>query len=146
MKGEQKMKRATSVFVAIVLIMSLCASAFAAVDNDAEVIEPLGFDDEYYIIKINNTTNTVPANVIVGSGSGVGWVYVTSGTYVGIAQRALNNINNYYYVPNGCGVAVDLLYGPATIAAIKNFQSRFGLTQDGVVGPMSWGKFVTYCK
>ncbi len=32
----------------------------------------------------------------------------------------------------------DGVYGPQTQQAVRDFQSRFGLTQDGIVGPMTW--------
>lgn len=36
--------------------------------------------------------------------------------------------------------AVDGINGPKTIAAVKRFQKRYGLTQDGIVGPLTAAK------
>lgn len=36
--------------------------------------------------------------------------------------------------------SVDGINGPKTIAAVKSFQKRYGLTQDGVVGPLTASK------
>ena len=40
-----------------------------------------------------------------------------------------------YYTGN-----VDGINGPKTIAAVKKFQKRYGLTQDGIVGPLTAAK------
>ncbi len=39
-------------------------------------------------------------------------------------------------------LTVDGAYGPDTMAAIKRFQKRFGLVQDGICGENTWAKLV----
>lgn len=39
--------------------------------------------------------------------------------------------------------AVDGVYGPATKAAVVTLQARYGLTQDGVCGPLTWMPVIT---
>lgn len=54
-----------------------------------------------------------------------------SGDDVATAQRILRDWG-YYDGP------VDSVFGPRTSSAVKYFQSRNGLTTDGVVGPETW--------
>ena len=53
------------------------------------------------------------------------------GGYVKSVQILLNA----YY---GCHLTVDGIFGPATKAAVINFQGKEGLAKDGVVGARSW--------
>ena len=46
-----------------------------------------------------------------------------------------NWLNTY----TNAGLVVDGDFGPATEQAVKNFQSFFGLSVDGVIGPQTWG-------
>jgi peptidoglycan hydrolase-like protein with peptidoglycan-binding domain len=64
-----------------------------------------------------------PGQPTVGPGS--------SGDAVRRVQRALRRTANL-------GVVVDGSYGPATEAAVKDFQEGAGLSVDGIVGPATW--------
>lgn len=62
----------------------------------------------------------------------------SSGEPVRQIQEQLNAIsNNYPLIPK---LAVDGIYGPATENAVRIFQSVFNLTQDGIVGRLTWNK------
>lgn len=50
-----------------------------------------------------------------------------------LLQKHLNN--------NGFNLVIDGSFGPATENAVKAFQSKSGLTSDGIVGPKTWGAF-----
>lgn len=41
------------------------------------------------------------------------------------------------------GWEIDGLYGPVTERAVKAFQAREGLAQDGIVGPATWSRLVS---
>ncbi|MCL2463305.1 MAG: N-acetylmuramoyl-L-alanine amidase, partial [Defluviitaleaceae bacterium] len=58
-------------------------------------------------------------------------------------QRCLNNIAvNYPSIPK---VAEDGVFGVNTLLAVVTFQQLFGLTPDGVVGPMTWNVMMSLC-
>jgi peptidoglycan hydrolase-like protein with peptidoglycan-binding domain len=54
-----------------------------------------------------------------------------TGTTVRRAQRALRRTPDL-------GLVVDGIFGPATEAAVVQFQTGAGLTADGIVGPLTW--------
>lgn len=55
------------------------------------------------------------------------------------AQRLLNfTINS--------GLDVDGQFGPATQKAVKSFQKKYGLTQDGIIGSGTWKKLISVAK
>lgn len=64
--------------------------------------------------------------------------YGEKSTRVKVAQYSLQQA--------GIKVDVDGSYGPATKAAVKTFQARNGLTDDGIVGPATWAKLVPTLK
>ena len=53
-----------------------------------------------------------------------------TGNSVRDLQTRLNNIE--------ANLGVDGVFGPKTVAAVKQFQSKFGLVADGIVGPKTW--------
>jgi Domain of unknown function (DUF1906)/Putative peptidoglycan binding domain len=57
--------------------------------------------------------------------------------YIRRLQAILRYVYGYY---TG---AIDGTYGPATAAAVKTLQARYGLTQDSVCGPLTWMPVVT---
>lgn len=67
----------------------------------------------------------------------VGYNYLVSGGYVQAVQRML--------LQSGFGYsAVDGYYGPDTNRGIRGFQTKHGLSADGIVGPQTWGEFQKY--
>lgn len=40
----------------------------------------------------------------------------------------------------GANLAVDGEFGPATLAATRRFQACVGIAQDGIIGPITWGR------
>lgn len=59
-----------------------------------------------------------------------------SGEDVRYMQQLLKNA--------GSGLAVDGYFGSGTLNAVKAFQTKHGLTPDGVVGPMTWAQLLKY--
>ena len=62
----------------------------------------------------------------------------SSGENVRRIQNWLNGVGSYYTtIPR---LNVDGRFGPATQSAVISFQQLFGLSADGVVGPLTWNK------
>jgi peptidoglycan hydrolase-like protein with peptidoglycan-binding domain len=76
----------------------------------------------------STTTTTIPgaAHGTVKSGS--------TGADVTALQTALNAA--------GYSLTVDGSFGPNTLAALKDYQTKNGLTADGIAGSATWGKLV----
>lgn len=52
-----------------------------------------------------------------------------------VVQKLQADLNTLGAKPQ---LAIDGSFGPTTLQAVKNFQAKHGLTQDGVVGPNTW--------
>ncbi|MBI2334093.1 MAG: peptidoglycan-binding protein [Chloroflexi bacterium] len=57
----------------------------------------------------------------------------------GDAVRAVQYLLQKKY---GYTLEVDSIFGPITAQAVKDFQSKQGLTADGAVGPLTWQKLI----
>lgn len=140
-------------FAFAILVSVFCSMAYAeenSFDSIAFSTQSLSTNYDYYL-HINGTTYIVP------NGTLVGYNHTTTGTYVGIAQRALNfisakNMSN----PSGtlscnCGT-VDSIFGQKTYSAVCNFQywcnnnTGWGSASvDGIVGDTTWTRMNWYC-
>ncbi|MEG0832742.1 MAG: peptidoglycan-binding protein [Oscillospiraceae bacterium] len=90
--------------------------------------------DIYYSV-LNSVT--APNITYPGTALRVG----SRGSDVGIMQRYINFIGSYYTkIPK---LAIDMIFGAATANSVKIFQSLFGLSQDGVIGPDTWSRIVS---
>ncbi|KRF18768.1 hypothetical protein ASG90_02395 [Nocardioides sp. Soil797] len=82
-----------------------------------------------------NRANGIAAGTI--DGGSFTWPTVQTGeknNRVKVLQHLLNQ--------RGYGLTVDGSFGPATLSAVKRFQTSAGLGSDGVVGPLTWSKVV----
>jgi hypothetical protein len=75
---------------------------------------------------------------IVGNQTWEALVITVQSGSTGDAVRAVQSQLN----TRGYGLAVDGIFGSATTAAVRDFQSRNGLAVDGIVGPNTWCKLV----
>ena len=67
-----------------------------------------------------------------------------SGESVRQIQRCLNNVGTRQ--PGIQRLTEDGIFGPRTLDAIVNFQSIFGLSPDGIVGPITWAALNRECR
>ena len=91
-------------------------------------------------VKKFQKTNNLTTDGIVGPNT---WnkLFVTvkngsSGNAVKAAQYLLKKVYCY-------SIDVDGSFGPATQSAVKDFQTRKGLSSDGIVGPATWAALVS---
>ncbi len=65
----------------------------------------------------------------------------SEGEYVQVLQQWLNALSDTYTdIPK---VTADGRFGPATEAAVRAFQRRFGITANGVVGAVTWDRIAS---
>lgn len=76
-------------------------------------------------LKVNGSTPSAPAV----------YQYGNKGSAVGNLQKVLNKL--------GYKLVVDNSFGPAVLAAVKDFQQKNGLAVDGSVGPLTQAKIAT---
>jgi peptidoglycan hydrolase-like protein with peptidoglycan-binding domain len=77
------------------------------------------------------TWNSLTGNVAFGS-------MVRQGSTGECVKAAQNELDRHQYP-----VAIDGVFGPQTNTAVREFQSRVGLSVDGVVGPNTWRELIT---
>ena len=89
-----------------------------------------GLYDQFRSIQSDNgTPNAYPGTALREGASGQNVRLVQF--WLKIARTVYSNLNN---------ITVDGKFGSATTAAVKRFQTYFGLTSDGVVGRTTWNK------
>ncbi len=82
-----------------------------------------------------------PANGASPACTDPAWPTVSQGA-TGERVRTIQYLLNQH----GAALTVDGQFGPATLAAVKSFQTAQQLSADGVVGPDTWGKLQTTVK
>lgn len=89
-----------------------------------------------YEVYTDVTNDLLPPNQRPGTYPGTPLRQGNTGKAVRELQYYLFLLSAYYReIPE---IAFDGIFGPATTAAVKAYQSLFGLTVDGVVGPATW--------
>ncbi len=99
---------------------------------------PLGILRYYYGSNISLvTTNNIEA--VQSSYPGTALRVGSTGNSVSVIQQQLTRIRqNYPLIPSPG--SIDGIYGASTAAAVRQFQSIFNLSSDGVVGSTTWYK------
>ncbi|MBF4462822.1 MULTISPECIES: peptidoglycan-binding protein [unclassified Rathayibacter] len=80
------------------------------------------------------SANGLEADGVIGEAT---WSAMTVTVQSGSSGDAVSAVQTQVNA-NGASVAVDGVFGDATTAAVKSFQSSAGLTADGIVGPATW--------
>ena len=91
----------------------------------------------YKIVDVRRTLPTIAVPQFPGTALRVG----SRGNDVTLMQKYLNTIAASY--PSIPRLTADGIFGPATEAAVRAFQSNFGLGVDGVLGRNTWNMIVS---
>jgi peptidoglycan hydrolase-like protein with peptidoglycan-binding domain len=79
------------------------------------------------------------------------WRGLAAAMYQGTGPNAARTYNGYNVMSiqgtlalAGIPTTIDGVYGPQTIANVRTYQARFGLTVDGLVGAQTWNHMVSF--
>jgi peptidoglycan hydrolase-like protein with peptidoglycan-binding domain len=86
----------------------------------------------------------LPMDGKVGPGTWMKLIIVVRNNSRGPAVQAVqSNLKNSYGYRD---LAIDGIFGPKTEAAVKDFQRRYGLPMDGIVGETTWNALINHEK
>lgn len=90
-------------------------------------------------VKDFQAKNGLTADGIVGANT---WSKLVVTLQSGSSGQAVQALQKQLNAKHGYGLTVDGQFGPATDTAVRNFQSKHGLTADGIVGAATWRELV----
>ena len=141
------MKKTLSILLLVcILVVAICVPATAAGIEQRNLLTNRATAGDYRLI-INGVSHYVPSDTYVG------YNYITTGYYVGVAQKALNSINTNSWRwgrhANCSAGTVDEIFVQNTYSGVFNFQAWdnywTGNTQiDGICGPATFGQLANY--
>lgn len=86
-------------------------------------------------VKAFQSANGLTADGIAGPNT---WSKVVILLQNGSSGHAVQALQKQLNAKHHSGLSVDGQFGPATLTAVKSFQSGHGLAADGIVGPATW--------
>lgn len=92
----------------------------------------------YYAPSAQNMTPATPAAAATHAAAPTVLVPASSSSPTEITLRQGARGPSVVYLQQHLNMPADGVFGPATLAAVKHFQSTHGLVADGVVGPKTW--------
>lgn len=98
-----------------------------------------GYDARSWWAQVNGKRNIPEPTPVAPNAPAYSWPFIkegSTGSGVTQLQSAL--------VVRGYPIATDGLFGPRTLAAVKQFQDSAGITVDGLVGPMTWAALLSH--
>ncbi|MCC0642824.1 MULTISPECIES: peptidoglycan-binding domain-containing protein [unclassified Clostridioides] len=116
---------------------------FVPIDEMQKYKQTYNFDDSIATYDIFNIYYSEEDLYFKVTGDKNYKVYIT--TYVGYGHQTSGNaVHLVQLLLKRCGYSLnaDSSFGPDTYNKVKSFQSKYGLSADGVVGIGTWNKFV----